>query len=243
MRVLPLIALVLLSQPALANPWELITGITYKETETETSLSVEKTIPEELRAQAEEFTITGYYVPVEAQAQVGRAGKSGEDIGQGRDVVDQHVTLGTGRRSCPVAERGDGRAHGPGVQDDPPARQVVGREAVHPVPDPRQRCPVPQCRGHARLSDDVELFGPADDFEPAYPRVRNGRILCHAASDRRHWGNGSARSGSTSGPGARSSGTSTDSSVHFSAGQSIPAPMKTISCRRSPHGSCQWFAR
>ena len=48
MRVLPLIALVLLSQPALANPWELITGITYKETETETSLSVEKTIPEEL---------------------------------------------------------------------------------------------------------------------------------------------------------------------------------------------------
>lgn len=70
MRALPLIALALLSQPAMANPWDLITGISYKETETETSWSVEKTIPEELRAQAGEFTITGFYVPVEAQAQV-----------------------------------------------------------------------------------------------------------------------------------------------------------------------------
>lgn len=67
---LSLASALLISQPALANPWELITSISYTETETETEWKVEKTIPDALRAQAENFTITGYYVPVEAQAQV-----------------------------------------------------------------------------------------------------------------------------------------------------------------------------
>jgi hypothetical protein len=53
-----------------AAPWELITAISYEETETETSWKVEKTIPEALRAMAERFEITGFYVPVEAQAYV-----------------------------------------------------------------------------------------------------------------------------------------------------------------------------
>ena len=70
MRALPLFALLAFSSPALANPWDLIQAIEYEETETETSWSVKKTIPEGLRAQADEFEITGYYVPVEAQAYV-----------------------------------------------------------------------------------------------------------------------------------------------------------------------------
>lgn len=56
--------------PADANPWELITQIRYEETETETTWSVKKTIPEALIDMAEGFEITGYYVPVEAQAKV-----------------------------------------------------------------------------------------------------------------------------------------------------------------------------
>lgn len=67
---LSLASALLISQPALANPWELITGIGYKETETETEWKVEKTIPDALRGQARDFTITGYYVPVEAQPYV-----------------------------------------------------------------------------------------------------------------------------------------------------------------------------
>ncbi|GAA4224991.1 hypothetical protein GGQ68_001819 [Sagittula marina] len=63
-------AFCLVAAPAFANPWELITGIEYAETETETEWKVEKTIPEALRAQAEAFEITGFYVPVEAQPYV-----------------------------------------------------------------------------------------------------------------------------------------------------------------------------
>ncbi|SNR98479.1 hypothetical protein [Antarctobacter heliothermus] len=70
MRTLPLLALLVTASPALANPWDLIEAIEYKETETETSWSVAKTIPADLRAMAEGFEITGYYVPVEAQAYV-----------------------------------------------------------------------------------------------------------------------------------------------------------------------------
>lgn len=54
--------------PAAADPWDLITAIEYKETETATSWSVKKTIPKALKAMADDFEITGYYVPVEAQA-------------------------------------------------------------------------------------------------------------------------------------------------------------------------------
>ncbi|WP_305968267.1 MULTISPECIES: hypothetical protein [unclassified Mameliella] len=53
-----------------ANPWDLISAIEYEETETETSWSVAKTIPDALRARAQDFEVTGYYVPVEAQAYV-----------------------------------------------------------------------------------------------------------------------------------------------------------------------------
>ncbi|MBT54554.1 MAG: hypothetical protein CMF72_14305 [Mameliella sp.] len=70
MRTLPLIALLATAPPALANPWNLIEAIEYKETETETSWSVAKIIPDDLRAMADSFEITGYYVPVEAQAYV-----------------------------------------------------------------------------------------------------------------------------------------------------------------------------
>ncbi len=60
------------ADPALADPqadpWTLITAIEYEETETATTWAVKKTIPEALRAQASDFEITGYYVPVEAQA-------------------------------------------------------------------------------------------------------------------------------------------------------------------------------
>lgn len=70
MRILSLLALVATASPALANPWDLINDIQYTETETETSWSVAKTIPEDLRAMADSFEITGYYVPIEAQAYV-----------------------------------------------------------------------------------------------------------------------------------------------------------------------------
>jgi hypothetical protein len=56
--------------PASANPWALITAIEYKETETASSWAVEKTVPEDLRVMADSFEITGFYVPVEAQAYV-----------------------------------------------------------------------------------------------------------------------------------------------------------------------------
>ena len=59
-----------LAGPVLANPWELITAISYKESETGGEWKVEKLIPDALRAQTQGFTITGYYVPVEAQAYV-----------------------------------------------------------------------------------------------------------------------------------------------------------------------------
>ncbi|WP_176445062.1 hypothetical protein [Maliponia aquimaris] len=59
-----------MATPALADPWDLITAIEYSETETETSWSVKKTVPDALRAMAGDFEITGYYVPVEAQAYV-----------------------------------------------------------------------------------------------------------------------------------------------------------------------------
>ncbi|MFW2587489.1 hypothetical protein [Sagittula sp. SSi028] len=71
MRPLPLLlGLLIAATPGLANPWELIVDIEYDETETETSWRVDKKIPEALRAQADGFTITGFYVPVEAQAKV-----------------------------------------------------------------------------------------------------------------------------------------------------------------------------
>ncbi|MGP6085965.1 hypothetical protein [Antarctobacter jejuensis] len=56
--------------PALANPWDLISAIEYEETETETTWSVTKKLPDALRDMAGDFRITGYYVPIEAQAYV-----------------------------------------------------------------------------------------------------------------------------------------------------------------------------
>ncbi len=70
MRILAATIAICLATSAMANPWLLITGIEYEETETADSWSVEKTIPEALRAMAPDFEITGFYVPVEAQAQV-----------------------------------------------------------------------------------------------------------------------------------------------------------------------------
>lgn len=68
--LLSLTSALLIGQPALANPWEMITGIGYEETDKNGEWAVKKTIPDALRAQAQEFTITGYYVPVEAQPYV-----------------------------------------------------------------------------------------------------------------------------------------------------------------------------
>lgn len=65
-----LCAAMLCAAPALANPWTLITAIEYNETETATSWSVEKKIPEDLRAMTNGFEITGFYVPVEPQGYV-----------------------------------------------------------------------------------------------------------------------------------------------------------------------------
>lgn len=70
MRHLVLAACLLAPVPAFANPWDLITGIEYQETETADSWAVTKTYPDGLRDMAQDFRITGYYVPVEAQAYV-----------------------------------------------------------------------------------------------------------------------------------------------------------------------------
>ncbi len=61
----------LLTGPAAADPqgWDLLQAITFEEVETDTEWKVLKTFPEGLRNGAE-FTVTGYYVPVEAQAYV-----------------------------------------------------------------------------------------------------------------------------------------------------------------------------
>ena len=64
----------------------------------------------------------------------------------------------------------------------------------------------------------------------------------HTASARRQAGKGSGRFGSAPGPGARCSGSKQASSRAFSAGQSMPVPIKTNSCRRSPQGSAQCCA-
>ena len=58
------------ADPAEANPWDLITAIEYEETETETTWSVKKIVPADLRAMASSFEITGFYVPIEPQAYV-----------------------------------------------------------------------------------------------------------------------------------------------------------------------------
>jgi hypothetical protein len=52
--------------PGEADPWDLITQISYEETETANSWSVAKTIPDELRDMAQGFEITGHYVQIEA---------------------------------------------------------------------------------------------------------------------------------------------------------------------------------
>jgi hypothetical protein len=74
--------------------------------------------------------------------------------------------------------------------------------------------------------------------------VRTSDRLCHnihaASSTRRQPGKGSDRSsGRTSGLGATTAGTRQPSSNDFKAGQSMSAPIKTSSCRRSPQGSDQ----
>jgi hypothetical protein len=59
-------------EAAEASPWDLISSIEFDETEAAGAWVVEKFIPDELRARAQDFRITGYYVPVEAQAYVSR---------------------------------------------------------------------------------------------------------------------------------------------------------------------------
>lgn len=71
MRLAIILAAASLASPLLAaEPWELITSIGYEESEADGEWKVTKTIPDALRTQADSFTITGYYVPVEAQAYV-----------------------------------------------------------------------------------------------------------------------------------------------------------------------------
>ncbi|GFE65825.1 hypothetical protein [Litoreibacter roseus] len=50
--------------------WDLLRQIEVKEVETPTSWHAEKTFPEELLRSTENFRITGYYMPVQAQAYV-----------------------------------------------------------------------------------------------------------------------------------------------------------------------------
>lgn len=55
-----------------ANPanWQLLESISFEEVETDDKWMVIKDFPEALRTQSGPFTITGYYVPIEAQAYV-----------------------------------------------------------------------------------------------------------------------------------------------------------------------------
>lgn len=59
--------------PALAETegWDLISEIEITETETSGHWSVQKTIPPALQAASDAFTISGYAVPIEAQAYIG----------------------------------------------------------------------------------------------------------------------------------------------------------------------------
>ncbi len=59
------------TEPAGAEDgWDLLGAIELRETETNGRWAVEKTFPDALRATADSFRITGYYVPVQAQAYV-----------------------------------------------------------------------------------------------------------------------------------------------------------------------------
>ena len=63
----------------------------------------------------------------------------------------------------------------------------------------------------------------------------------HAAcSDTRQSGKGSEKLGKASNDCANSSDTSAPSNRALMFSQSMPEPMKTISCRLSPQGSCQF---
>ena len=55
-----------------ANPvnWQLLEAISFEEVEQDGRWQVIKDFPEALTANTQDFTITGYYVPVEAQAYV-----------------------------------------------------------------------------------------------------------------------------------------------------------------------------
>ncbi|WP_172299927.1 hypothetical protein [Pseudoruegeria sp. HB172150] len=53
-----------------AGPWDLLGSVEIRETEKNGRWAVEKTFPEELKAAADGFTVTGFYVPIEAQAYV-----------------------------------------------------------------------------------------------------------------------------------------------------------------------------
>ncbi|MEM8958686.1 MAG: hypothetical protein AAGC86_12825 [Pseudomonadota bacterium] len=59
--------------PVWAEPdnWDLLAGIEITETEEAGQWQVEKTIPPALSASADAFTISGYAVPIEAQAYIG----------------------------------------------------------------------------------------------------------------------------------------------------------------------------
>ena len=63
----------LVAVPVWADPdnWELLAGIEITETEEAGQWMVEKSIPAALTASADMFTISGYAVPIEAQAYIG----------------------------------------------------------------------------------------------------------------------------------------------------------------------------
>ncbi|WP_425049922.1 hypothetical protein [Psychromarinibacter sp. S121] len=74
--MLPALAIILTlatgSRPSAAEPagWGLLGAIEIREVEKDGRWAVEKTYPDALRAAANDFSVTGYYVPVEAQAYV-----------------------------------------------------------------------------------------------------------------------------------------------------------------------------
>jgi len=71
MRASILTLAILTSGGAAADGWDLIGDIGFEETETDGEWRVVKTLPAGLEAAlGEAFTITGYYVPIQAQAYV-----------------------------------------------------------------------------------------------------------------------------------------------------------------------------
>ena len=84
-----------------------------------------------------------------------------------------------------------------------------------------------------------EAWTKSDEFRAAHARAPATARIPQAASARRHSGKGSGRSRNAPGSNPVSGPMSAPSSAAVIAARSIPEPMNTSSCRRSPNGSAQ----